>query len=525
MNDAAHNSNGWGPTDLTVLWSKPLGTGAPFASSPVFANGVGYIGSTDKNIYAFNPLNGDVIWNFTTKAGVLSTPSVANGYVYTGADDGNVYCLSANTGNLVWSVALPNGLGGYSGFGSTGTQIPSPMVVGNNLYIGNNNYIYCLSTSNGAINWNYTWGSAKLYGTPTIVNNVVYIAPSQTSGTKGFLYELNAQTGALINNITIPYAPNPFLPNPAATITGRGISAPVTVDSADNIAFLQQVNMRTFAVNLTSGTILWTYDAYYNPGDPGQWGTNNVAGVLYAAGNVYFNEWYSIICLNAVTGNVTWTTYVSRESDSPLSYYAGAVYADTYLNYVYALNGATGAKESYAFCGPEATQPVPYAGNLYVASGNFNITCYTQSTPTAITTPTITFELRPSNIVKDDATIVAGSISVHNAVTINVYFGKGDSSLPVNISAVTDGNGGFTVKYAPDMVGDWTVTIAFAGDATHNACTSQPQTLTVTQPVTPEPTKTVQSMADLYLVPGIIGIIVAIIVVGAVIILALRKRP
>ena len=41
---------------------------------------------------------------------------------------------------------------------------------------------------------------------------------------------------------------------------------------------------------------------------------------------------------------------------------------------------------------------------------------------------------------------------------------------------------------------------------------------------TPQPTQA-PSMADQYLLPGIIGIIVAIIVVGAVIILVLKKRP
>jgi outer membrane protein assembly factor BamB len=414
MNDAAHDSSGVGPTNLTVLWSKPLGSGAAFASSPVFGNGIGYIGSTDKNIYAFNATNGDVLWNFTTKATIYSTPAVMNGYVYTGADDGNVYCLDATTGSLVWSKALPAGPATNLGFGEEGTDgPPSPMVAGNNLYVGDNNYIYCLSTSNGAINWQYTWGSALLIGTPTIVNNVVYIAPDQggstsmvfsfsTNSPDGFLYELNAQTGALLNNITIPYVENPFIAAGTAgpfAPTGEGIVAPVTVDSADNIAFVQMVNMRTFAVNLTSGKILWTYDAYYNPGTPGQWGVTNDAGVLYANGNVYFNEWYSIVCLNALSGNVTWSTWLNREDMTPISIYAGNLYVDTYTYNVYVLNSATGAKESYAACGNEPTEPVLYAGNLYVASGDFNITCYTQlaavsvapaPTPTPTPVPTQT---------------------------------------------------------------------------------------------------------------------------------------
>ena len=41
---------------------------------------------------------------------------------------------------------------------------------------------------------------------------------------------------------------------------------------------------------------------------------------------------------------------------------------------------------------------------------------------------------------------------------------------------------------------------------------------------TPQPTQP-DSMADLYFVPGVIGIIIAIAAVGAVLLLALRKRP
>jgi outer membrane protein assembly factor BamB len=391
---------------LTILWNKPVGN-ASLASSPVFANGIGYIGCVNNDLYAFNASNGNVIWSFATKGPILSIPAVVNGYVYTGADDGNVYCLDATTGAKVWSVAMPAGPAYNEGFGLQGTVgPPSPMVVGTNLYIGDNNYIYCLNANTGATIWSYTWGSATapLIGTPTIVNNVVYIAPNQGDGSivsmsttnpDGFLYLLNAQTGALIKNITIPYDLNPFIAakNPAAYITGEGILAPVAVDSADNIAFVQQVNEYTFAVNLTSGTILWTYDAYYDPGYAAQWGVDNTAGVLYANGNVYFNEWYYLVCLNARTGNVTWSLYLNRESMAPISIDGGNIYVTTYFFDAYVINAATGAKESFAPCGNEPTEAVPYAGNLYVASGDFNITCYTQAAAVSVTpapTPTPT---------------------------------------------------------------------------------------------------------------------------------------
>jgi hypothetical protein len=49
--------------------------------------------------------------------------------------------------------------------------------------------------------------------------------------------------------------------------------------------------------------------------------------------------------------------------------------------------------------------------------------------------------------------------------------------------------------------------------------------LSVTAQATSAPTVQPDSMVDLCFVPGIIGVIIAIIVVGAVIIIALKKRP
>jgi hypothetical protein len=127
--------------------------------------------------------------------------------------------------------------------------------------------------------------------------------------------------------------------------------------------------------------------------------------------------------------------------------------------------------------------PTPYNGSLYVATNDWNLYCFGEAPLVTMISTDITFELRPSSIVKGETVIVAGSINgVHSVVPMDVYFSKGDSSLPVNISAVTDGNGGFTVKYTPDMLGDWNVVASWAGDSTHSAGSSQSQTLTVTGP-------------------------------------------
>ena len=111
------------------------------------------------------------------------------------------------------------------------------------------------------------------------------------------------------------------------------------------------------------------------------------------------------------------------------------------------------------------------------------------------------------------------------------------TGVPVTIS-VTDSNGNcrdigttnsnadgtFDFTWTPDIPGHFTVTATFEGSQSYYP--SHSSTAFFVSPAaatpTPQPTQPA-SIADLYLVPGIIGIIVAIIVVGAIIILASEK--
>ena len=48
-------------------------------SSPVVANGIVYVGSEDKNLYAIDAVTGKEKWRFATGDHIYSSPSVANG--------------------------------------------------------------------------------------------------------------------------------------------------------------------------------------------------------------------------------------------------------------------------------------------------------------------------------------------------------------------------------------------------------------------------------------------------------------
>jgi hypothetical protein len=93
-------------------------------------------------------------------------------------------------------------------------------------------------------------------------------------------------------------------------------------------------------------------------------------------------------------------------------------------------------------------------------------------------------------------------------------------------TTTSDSTGAYSFSWVPDVAGKYTVYVTFAGTGAYYASSAQNAFVVNEAPAaTTSPTQPSTSAADLYLLPGIIAIIIAIIVVGAVIILALRRRP
>lgn len=143
--DPAHSgySSSAAPMTNQTLWS--FKTDAIVDSSPVVADGVVYIGSTDFNLYSLNATNGVKIWSFPTgsyPSYLISSPAVAGGVVFIGSRDGSVYALNAATGDKIWSY-------------QTGGDVDSsPAVAGGVVYVGSNDgnvYAFGVSHSQTAV--------------------------------------------------------------------------------------------------------------------------------------------------------------------------------------------------------------------------------------------------------------------------------------------------------------------------------------------------------------------------------------
>jgi outer membrane protein assembly factor BamB len=62
-------------------------------SSPAVANGVVYVGSFDRKVYALNAKTGAKLWSYIIGSQIQSSPAVSNGVVYVGSVDSKVYAF------------------------------------------------------------------------------------------------------------------------------------------------------------------------------------------------------------------------------------------------------------------------------------------------------------------------------------------------------------------------------------------------------------------------------------------------
>jgi hypothetical protein len=93
-------------------------------------------------------------------------------------------------------------------------------------------------------------------------------------------------------------------------------------------------------------------------------------------------------------------------------------------------------------------------------------------------------------------------------------------------TTTSDANGFYSYQWKPDIEGKYTVVATFAGSESYWPSHAETAFAVDPQDATPAPTiaQTV-SAADLYILPGIAAIIIAILIVGAVLVILVRKKP
>ena len=123
---------------LELLWK--FKTGGPLHASPVIANGILYIGSTDGKLYALDAKRWGIKWVFDAGDAIRYSATVLGNRVYFSARNNKVYALDAKTGEKLWE------------FKSKGWMDAPPIAVESRVYIGAfPSKIYLLNARTGAL--------------------------------------------------------------------------------------------------------------------------------------------------------------------------------------------------------------------------------------------------------------------------------------------------------------------------------------------------------------------------------------
>ncbi len=404
--DSTHSSTSQvGPSNLSLAWK--FETNGSVISSPSVVDGIVYVGSQDKNIYAIGAWSGSLIWKYATNGAIISSPAVAEGKVFVGSEDGYVYSLNANTGSLIWKTFVNSNISFT--FGDLVLK-SSPAVANGKVYIGSlDGNLYALDTNNGNIIWKAETGG-PIESSPAVADGAVYFTSQEPAA--GGLYKLNADTGALIWKQTLPYQ--------ISFVGGTELLGSPSV--AAGMVFASSNWGAYYALNEATGDIVWKFidkEAI----------EFIVSSPIYANGNLFIIDKFNIACLNASNGNMLWSTFTGDELYTSPSYADGKIYLATSQRDVFILDTTrNGTKIATAILPSSSwSSPTLANGRLYIGCNDWNVYSFANEITNQTPAPTSTAPDNTSFRSLLSVLIIVLVLALIGSVAAVIYF-KGKNS-------------------------------------------------------------------------------------------------
>ena len=399
-------------TTPTLLWNVTTNQDAVF--SPVVANGLVYVTSENKfgspiTLFCVNASTGTQIWNIT---GQFLTFTIANGYVYIGQAieqfpsapnpilQGAISCLNAYDGFPVWNNTY-------------GTQLGTPIVGGNIVYVAGTNVTLGLNALTGAQMWIFSAPAGTRFGSLALSGTSLYALSASISGNLSWnsaVYSFDSLSGKELWNYTAPgqfsslvatdqnvYVSSNFQDTTGLSETFSGnvyqggvlaldvlngsriwqysingaVGSPIVVNGT---VYTVSSNDNIYAFDASDGRVIWKYASEFSLGS-----------YLLVNGYFFVGSPTGVYCFNAYDGAVIWkfsaSDFATSAATSPASgdgvIYVGwsdpGLFSPVTQHNFYALEAANGKELwNYTFGNTVISSPAVADGVVYIDASFVN---------------------------------------------------------------------------------------------------------------------------------------------------------
>ena len=301
----------------------------------------------------------------------------------------------------------------------------------------------------------------------------------------------------------------------------------------NDVQYSPRYDGRIVAVNTTSGKLLWTSDSvgttgetvegtwifggssYANNGEPGA----AADGMLYVSTQTNYRgepmtRFNSLFCVNATTGQFIWNV-------------TGAIAPTAVANgYLLGNNGDNGILYCFGKGKTSTTIDAPMTeqqkGTGFLLTGTVLDQSPAQPGTPAVSDGSMTTWM--NYLMQNNASLV-NSPPKPNGVPVTLTANDPNGNTEIIGTVMTDSSGHYAIAWTPPVPGLYTITSKFEGTNSYWSSSDETSINVVEPSSTPTPTSSPQTLTDQYFVPAIAGLFIAIIVVGLLTILVLRKRP
>ncbi len=289
-----------------------------------------------------------------------------------------------------------------------------------------------------------------------------------------------------------------------------------------------------YAYDLKTGVLNWSWSAGSSGVDTpyGTWPLGTFSRSILADGKLFVFSGHDytppvfkgakIYCLNATTGELIWSSLSFSVSSGPVCTDGVMVNFNAYDNQIYAYGkGPTATTVEAPLTSSTFGDSIVIQGTVTDISPGTNEYVQTARFPNGV--PAISDESQSAWMAYLYQQQPKPADATGVPVTIDVI-DSNDNYRNIG-TATSDVDGFFSFDWQPDIPGKYTVIVTFAGSESYYASHAK-AAFVVDEPTsaTPAPTQAPASLADQYLLPATGGIIAAIAIVGAAILLMLRKK-